>query len=257
MKNSDETLADRIRERLQVVRKSAAAVSSEAGLGRSAVQDILAGHSASPRLDTIQKLTGPLQCSLTYLVSGAHDTGYERPVKSPHRDMNLLPSIRDLESGVFRAQIPLKHRSFERNLEWAFSKAVDEPAYPTASDPRLPQFTVYPSRMADHSLDKLGIYKGDILYAAGGFGDQYELKDHQIVIVRRTIQPQDLDEWTARAVEITKEGFRLSAKSTDPTYISYDIPPATFGSENAYKIDDGWISIEAIVTAIYREMLVV
>ena len=258
MENSNETLADRIRHRLEVVGKSAAAVSLEAGLGRSAVQDILSGNSSSPRLDTIQKLTGPLQCSLNYLVSGSQGGADHPPVERPFRDLSLMPAVRDLETGVFRAQVPLKHQTFERNLEWAISKAVDEEEFPTATDLRLPNFTVYPSRLMDRSLELLGIYKGDILLAAGGFGDHYELRHGQIVIVRRTIHPQNLDEWTARFVEPTDAGFRLAAKSNDPIYGSYEIPPATsFGSENTYSIEDGWISIEAIVTGIYRKMQVV
>lgn len=258
MENTEETLADRIRHRLEVVRKSAAAVSLEAGLGRSAVQDILSGNSTSPRLDTIQKLTGPLQCSLNYLVSGSQGGADSTPAKRLFRDLSLMPVVRDLESGVFRAQVPLKHRTFERNLEWAVSKVTDEEEFPTATDLRLPGFTVYPSRLMDRSLELLGIHKGDILFGAGGSGEQYELRQGQIVIVCRTINPQKLDEWTARFVETTDTGFRLAAKSNDPIYASYEIPPATsFGSENTYSTDDGWISIEAIVTGVFRTMPVV
>ncbi|MBY3382183.1 helix-turn-helix domain-containing protein [Rhizobium laguerreae] len=259
MEKEIDTLADRIRRRLEVVRKSAAAVSLEAGLGRSAVQDILAGNSASPRLDTIQKLTGPLQCSLSYLVGGDTEIATaSKNTKQPFRDLSLMPAVRDLESGVFRARIPLEYRSFERNLEWALDKTLEERQYPVATDPRLPKFSVLPYRLLDHSLENIGIFKGDILIAASGFGDQYDLRNGQIVIVERSLASQKLDEWFARVVEETDGGFRLVPKSKDPIYQSYAIPSATIGMENTYSSGEGEsISIFAIVTSIQREISII
>lgn len=260
MENGNNTLADRIRERLEVVRKSAASVSLEAGLGRSAVQDILAGHSSSPRLDTIQKLTGPLQCSLNYLVSGTDIAGPPRDGKRPFRDLSLCPVFKDIESGVFRARVPIQHQTFERNLSWALDKILEEPEYAVASDPRLPGLSVHPYRLLDHSLENIGIFKGDILLAANGFGDQFELKAGQIVIVQHSLNEQNLDEWTARVVEDSdRGGFKLSPRSKDPVYQAYEISSATdFGSENTYHLKDKeWVTIHAIVTGIHRETLIV
>jgi transcriptional regulator with XRE-family HTH domain len=260
MENENTTLADRIRERLEVVRKSAAAVSVEAGLGRSAVQDILAGHSSSPRLDTIQKLTGPLQCSLNYLVSGTEMAATPKDSKQPFRDLSLFPSVRDLESGVFRARVPLQHQSFERTLTWALEKMIDQPEYAVASDPRLPGFSIYPYRLLDHSLENIGIFKGDILMAASGFGDQIELKPGQMVILQHSLNDQKLDEWLVRVVEETEDGgFRLAPRSKDPLYQSYEISSATdFGSENTYSLNHGeWISVHAIVASIHRDAPIV
>ena len=259
MENEPNTLADRIRHRLEVVRKSAAAVSLEAGLGRSAVQDILAGNSASPRLDTIKKLTGPLQCSLSYLVGGTEMASSNKDSKKPFRDLSLMPVIRDLESGVFRARVPLEHQSFERNLEWALDKTLEEREYPVATDLRLPQFSVLPYRLLDRSLENLGIFRGDILMAASGYGEQYELRNGQIVIVQHSLTNQKLDEWFVRVVEDTPDGFRLVPKSKDPVLLSYEIQSATtFGMENTYSsAEDEWISIHAIVTSIHRDLPVV
>lgn len=257
MNNEQETLADRIRKRLEVVRKSAAAVSLEAGLGRSAVQDILAGNSASPRLDTIQKLTGPLQCSLNYLVSGTELEG-STDRASPFRDLSLHPVIRDLESGVFRTRTPLKHQSVA-SLEWAYEKAVDEETYAVASDLRLPDLSIWPYRLRDRSLEQIGFRNNDILLAASGFGEQLDLKPGQIVVVERSLHNERMDEWTARMVEESGDGFRLTAKSQDPTCLSFDIPSATtFGSENTYTLNDReWVTIRAIVTAIHRQLPIV
>ncbi|MBX4952079.1 MULTISPECIES: helix-turn-helix domain-containing protein [Rhizobium] len=258
MEKEPNTLADRIRHRLEVLRKSAAAVSLEAGLGRSAVQDILAGNSTSPRLDTIQKLTGPLQCSLSYLVGGTEIATTSKDPKQPFRDLSLLPAVRDIESGVFRARIPLEHRSFERNLEWALDKTLEEQQYPVATDLRLPKFSVFPYRLLDHSLENIGIFKGDILMAASGFGDQYDLRNGQIVIVEHSLASQNLDEWIVRVVEESDEGFRLVPKSKDPVYRSYKIPSTTFGMENAYSSGEGEsVSIHAIVTSIHRELSII
>ncbi|MDB5618536.1 helix-turn-helix domain-containing protein [Tardiphaga sp.] len=59
-------LASRILERLAATNQNPSEVSLAAGLNRSAIRDIIA-NEANPRIDTIKKLVGPLQCSLEYL----------------------------------------------------------------------------------------------------------------------------------------------------------------------------------------------
>jgi transcriptional regulator with XRE-family HTH domain len=250
MKKEPETLADRIRARLDVVRKSAAAVSLEAGLGRSAVQDILAGNSTSPRLDTIQKLTGPLQCSLAYLVGG---TDQATPKKDEHRDIQLLPVVRDLESGVFRKSPNIGEKKFEAALAWALSK-LEEPQYPAARDPRYPDWPILPCRIRDASLEGIGVLPGDVLMASSNWMEQFDLRTGQVVVLRRTLSPQNLDEFIARYVEETDDGYRLVPKTKIDGFESFEIAGETFGVENSYSIEGGWISIEGIVTSVLRTM---
>jgi transcriptional regulator with XRE-family HTH domain len=89
---TSDQLASRIRERLSATGKSAAAVSVEAGLGRSAVADILSGNSESPRLVTIEALTGPLECSLAFLLS----------IPMPQRVMSMEHRAEKLQSEIGR-----------------------------------------------------------------------------------------------------------------------------------------------------------
>ena len=72
---SSETAVSGVAERIRIALldsgKSAGGASVEAGLSRSAIQDILAGNSASPRLDTLERLAPVLGVTINYLASGS------------------------------------------------------------------------------------------------------------------------------------------------------------------------------------------
>lgn len=62
-------VADRIQLRLIELNKSERQASLEAGLDSTTVNSIIKGvKSLNPRVDTVKKLTGPLKCSLAYLL---------------------------------------------------------------------------------------------------------------------------------------------------------------------------------------------
>lgn len=72
MTKPDNTqLVERIKERMDAVGTNPSRLSIDAGLGRSSVKDILTGRVKSPRIDTIKRLAGKLNCSAEYLVVGA------------------------------------------------------------------------------------------------------------------------------------------------------------------------------------------
>lgn len=238
-------LADRIRERLSLLKKSAAAASLEAGLGRSAIQDILAGNSTSPRLDTLEKLTGPLQCSISYLVGGSPD-----PEDEPFVDLNEIAISGVIASGTFK-----KGRT--RFLRDEIRPPENERIYPVSHDPRLPDWSIELYKMEDDSLTGRDIQKGDVLYVASPsvvmVSQQIDLFPDQIVVFEHTLHPIGLTEVGARVVEQSGEGFKLSPASQSE-YDVFEIGGATMGSENAYSVEDGWIRIKGIVVGMYREL---
>lgn len=67
------SIASRIQVRLDALGLSASRASLDAGLGRSAIGDILAGNSESPRVATLEALARVLECSVVYLVTGQSD----------------------------------------------------------------------------------------------------------------------------------------------------------------------------------------
>jgi len=232
-------LAERIRERLAAVRKSAAAASIEAGLGRSAVQDILSGNSASPRLDTLEKLTGPLQCSIAYLAGGV-DVEARKP--SYYEDLSLTAIKEVVESGVFK-------RFYQIGTPIEAPKSRE---YPHVRDPRLPKNNIRLYRLNDRSLDRRGIFPGDIIHCAD-FDEHISLKEGQIVLARHSLHPLDLSEFIVRVVHEDGEGFRLSPDSSS-SFDEFTISGASMGMENSYFLDDGSIMIEGLVVGIFRDV---
>ncbi|MDB5584873.1 MAG: hypothetical protein JWR80_10049 [Bradyrhizobium sp.] len=131
------SVAERITLRLQALGKNPSEVAKEAGLGLSAVRDILKGKAANPRIDTIRKLTHPLECSMGWLlgeetVQGdpleiSTDTAASRPSASPELVLRIVlaanPSADEvlaaLEAGGFKV-VPIGAN--------AGDNAIDDPA---------------------------------------------------------------------------------------------------------------------------------
>jgi transcriptional regulator with XRE-family HTH domain len=245
------TLAERIKERLQIVRKSAAAVSIEAGLGRSAVQDIISGNSNSPRLDTLEKLTKPLQCSIQFLVTGSPEEEglWVRPSGRQFRDLRHDPIRQDLESGVFRKEVNVPYEQIQQEVN-----AGIRPEYPVSDDPRIPGHRISPYRMLDDSLVDIGIFKNDILWGAEPPHDQIDLFDGQVVIIEHRLDAPKVSEWTARQVKVLNNGFALVPRASGMEFDGFEIESATIGLENYYHIASGTIVIRGMVAAIYREL---
>lgn len=72
------TIADRIRKNLaRLIEKDGRdlkAISKAAGLGETAVRDILQGRSGSPRIDTLEKIAGALKIDLLELLTSPEGT---------------------------------------------------------------------------------------------------------------------------------------------------------------------------------------
>ncbi len=187
------TIAERIRLRLESLGKNPSAVALEAGLSRSSVLDILKGKAANPRLDTLQKLTGPLQCSLQYL-TGAVDRPGEPDALSPAEyalyDGTIERDALELAVGVYR----------DRGAQ--LRKPV--PLTMVYRDPDHPEQSVSLAVMGDESLRAIGILRGDLItYFFAGFDDiDIPLVHGSIVLTRRVIGDGPA-EYSARQVEIS------------------------------------------------------
>lgn len=246
------SLADRIRDRLEKVGKSASGASLEAGLSRSAIPDILSGSSASPRLDTLLKLTKPLQCSIQYLVSDDPESFATELQENKFRDYGLASVVRDIENGVFRKDWP---------NDWSGRRADAEAGkiaeFAVADDPRLPGRKVSLYRLADASMVEAGLHPGDILHVAEAGDDQIDLFPSQVVLIERVLTSSKLSEFAVREVEDATDGIGLVPRPGAGLFDAYTIPYSTFGSANSYSMDDGWITIRGTVCGIYRELPVV
>jgi transcriptional regulator with XRE-family HTH domain len=234
------TLAERIQARLEALGKSASSVALEGGLSRSAVLDILRGKAASPRLDTLQKLTGPLECSLDYL-AGASD----EPGASPdHERMYALldtsvtsPAI-SLEAGVFR--------------EGKFTPAARDDAV-LYRDPRQPGWTADLYLIGDESLAGLGIRKGDIATVLEPSTEEgFPFKNGLVVAIRREISEPKAYEHSARVVEISGDKVHLVTRpaSGTPNILTVNMAEDQLGDDfpmlGSYFLLEGGGTVEVL-----------
>jgi len=255
---SETTLQERIRERLKAVGKSASAASVEAGLGNTAIRDILSGKTKSPQLATLIKLAGPLECTIEYLTGSPL-----RPPRPPepydsYRAFDPQPTdiTADLAAGVFK----------EQNV----SLAEDRPRVGTFerhvvyNDPDRPDWSPSLYRLTDHSLEALRILKGDVLTAIQPRDDaRIELTNGMLVIVRHAIMESRAEEVSARLVEFVDGATQLVCKPSRgefrPIVIREpSIQPAPAMADfmrNYYWTDEGSATIEGMVIRLTRDLI--
>lgn len=255
---AETTLQDRIRERLKAVGKSAAAASVEAGLGNTAIRDILSGKTKSPQLATLIKLAGPLECTLEYLAGSP-----PRPPRPPEPydsytafDPHPTDITDELAVGVFK----------ERDISWT----EDRPRtgsferHVVYNDPDRPDWRPALYRMTDHSLEGIRILAGDVLTAISHPEDaKIELTDGMLVIVRHSIMESRAEEVSARLVEIVDGVAHLVCRPNRgeirPIVIREralsDTQAANNFMLNYYWSDEGSASIEGVVIRLTRDLV--
>ncbi|MBB3385525.1 MULTISPECIES: helix-turn-helix domain-containing protein [unclassified Rhizobium] len=178
----ENDLSARIRNRLEALGKSAASASVEAGLGRSAITDILSGNSGSPRLATLEKLTSVLECSLAYLVGATIDPSPTPPgtedATFDHHDAGggakWVNVIEEAKVGVFEDRETARSRIADTKRHYSLFGSVDYPGWHV--------FGVF---VGDTSLTSIGIHYGDIATIAmppkHAMGQSIPLQDGALV----------------------------------------------------------------------------
>lgn len=187
------SLADRIKTRLDDLGKNPSAVALEAGLGRSSVRDIIV-NGANPRIDTLKKLTGPLECSLEYLTGEVAEPG-ERP--SQQESGGELQSAGRgrraalVETGVFR---PYGKGAPER------SRLVD-PMMINEQNYRGYAYSM--AEVGDTTLRSFLIDQGDLLIVAKKIKEPTPIRPGDLLYTALVLRsPAILSEHAIRSVEV-------------------------------------------------------
>jgi hypothetical protein len=264
------SLSDRIKSQLAKLDKNPSSVALEAGLGRSAVRDIIVGKVDHPRIDTLKKLTGPLKCSLDYLTGDTEDPGEPIPsnaVSSRGRfDSQEVHFFRWLEVGVFRSEHSSEgsmHRwegnTDDRDLE-------PNERYLVYNDFRFPDWEVDLYRVKDRSLLELDIKPGDFLTVVSPRTEEIiPLKPGSLVVVSHTVGIQGLTEISARMVELHSDGIALVGRARAP---DLSPPPIIIRESsdpendefferilpNMYLTTEGSLAVRGVVSRLTRDM---
>lgn len=252
-----ETLADRIRERLKAVGKSASAASTEAGLSNTVIRDILSGRVTSPQLGTLVKLTGPLECSIEFLTGSVPKPPRPPEPYDSYRAFDPHPTdiTADLAVGVFK----------EPGIAWKDDrpKTGTYERYVVYNDPDRPDWPPLLYMMTDQSMEGAGIRAGDVLTAiAPPYGSKIELMDGLLVIAKRSIGEGNAEEISAREVEFVEGEIRLVCRpgrgSIRPVTIRE--PSGSIRESIAnfmpdyYWSDEGSVTIEGVIIRLTREL---
>lgn len=219
-----QTIADRIQLRLDALGKNPSGVALEAGLGRSSVRDILLGRASNPRMDTLLKLAGPLQCTVDYLIGETrHDTLLPDFIGEFDPKPGEILSI--LRAGVFRPS-SAKEEEAVASLD----------RFITYKDLRYPDHWISDFAMGDNSMDAIGIYKGDIISAISlKDEEEYTLKHGDLIIVNHSLGKPDIYENSLRFVEIDGDKILLTCKS-----LTQSIEPIVLGKRLSSTFKYAW-----------------
>lgn len=205
-------VAVRIRARLSELGLSASGASLLAGLSRSAVTDILSGASESPRLDTLEKLCGPLKCSI-------HDL-----VAEPRERASVPIEVKPFESAIAARQIS--------DRGWILTDLAGETmATVTGDADRVEEIVRLINASVLNTADAPSLYEGDEQAFPGGY-----LRDQKgrgpVVVFSPGLTKR---EWLA--------GQAAAGMMADPAFRGDDF--ATLCAEQAFMVADALLAKSA------------
>jgi DNA-binding Xre family transcriptional regulator len=258
-------VASRIKQRLADLKKNPSSVALEAGLGRSSVRDIVVGKAQNPRLDTLKKLTIPLECSLQYLTGASDVPGLPmRWLQSSDpftaiNQMSLADQAVILEIGVFRTpRFDLAGEALETTRPLEYKRMI-------LGDNRFPGWEVKLYTIEDNSLANRNIAKGDFFLGAQPPQNRIiPIVPGGIVIVRHTIGTNDAQELSARLVTVIDGNIALASDSDtafdplilrDPEVtVADEVDKIESATPNFYLTETGSIKIEGIIVQMFRDL---
>lgn len=232
-------IVERIQARMAELNTNASTVSLKAGLGKTAVRDIVAGKSKKPTTDTMARIARALDCTLSYLVGDVDDPQQMRAASGP-LDLQMTSISHIVEAGVFK-----------RDTHPASSTLV-----PVLEHPGYPEHSLRAYLMGDDSMIEYGIRKGDILTVAAPFAEKrVPLTEGRLVICAQSLAPPMVTEVSARVVKIADGVVHLLTHYADGKIDAIRLvrQPEKF-PENLYISEgDTGITIDGIIVRLMRD----
>jgi SOS-response transcriptional repressor LexA len=210
-KHSPESILQaRLRELMQRQQLSHAALSRMAGLGQTAVNDIMSGRNQSPSNKAVEKLATVLDVSVEDLTrrtsdrrmalsDTAHD---ERTVRS----FEAVPLIGIAEAGAWRTVSPLP-------------ADVQESVSPARSR-NYKSFKHFALRVQGDSMNasRPPIGDGQIILCVDMADAGLEITDGRVYVVRRTRDGGQSYEMTVKRAFVFRDRIELRPESTNPAH---------------------------------------
>jgi SOS-response transcriptional repressor LexA len=202
----ESILQARLRELMQRQQLSHAALSRMAGLGQTAVNDIMSGRNQSPSNKAVEKLATVLGVSVEDLTRrfALSDRGRdERMVKAA---VEAVPLIGIAEAGAWRTVSPLP-------------ADVQESVSPARSR-NYKSFNHFALRVQGDSMNasKPPIGDGQIILCVDMADAGLEITDGRVYVVRRTRDGGQSYEMTVKRAFVFRDRIELRPESTNPAH---------------------------------------
>lgn len=195
---------NRLRALLAEKKRSARDVSLKAGLGETAIKDLLSGRNKRPSLENLSAIAGELEVSITEFAN-----------------IDDLPSGDDRKRQIVPSYLPVRHKVAAG--VWLsvdeYSQDFPEPPQAVAPDARYAEWPQWLELVEGESMNVI-IPAGRYVHVVDAIEMGYAPSHGDIVIVERRRMGGHLRERTIKEVKINGRGVELWPRSTDPKYQS-------------------------------------
>jgi transcriptional regulator with XRE-family HTH domain len=166
----ESALTRRLRDAMKDRNTNPRALSSRAGVGHTAVYDLLSGRNQKPSAQLLRKIAGALSCPLSYLAANDDEDQELLPIDSTPN----IEVIGVAETGAYREDTDESERT-----------KIAGPKHP-----RFPRARHFALLVGDNAMDRAAPFPLVLnSHALGVFmaGDHMQIEPHRIYAVRRRL----------------------------------------------------------------------
>lgn len=222
-------LAARIQERIDARETNALRLAVRAGLGKTAVHDILSGKNKKPSVLALRRIAFALETTASYLMGETDD-----PDVGVHpRGIGPIPVIGIAEAGAFRPMADIDH-AHEHELPRIF--APRSSSYPDAR-----HFAVTIRGDSMNAAKPVPLVEGMHALCVDLADAGLTVETGRIYVVRATRDAGQTYEVTIKRAFVFRDRIELRPESTNPRHRTIVLPKKTAdaGAEEVRAI--GWV----------------
>ena len=237
------TVRERVQERLTDLKKSMRAASIDAGMGETAIRDLMRRPDDSPTMETIEKLARGLNTTAAWLAFESGPKTYRPGSLGGLQDANRSFTMARVDSNV-KAGAFLRASSFDDDL----GEVISAPR-----DPDFPFARQIAYRVEGDSMDEAvprPIRDGDFIICCAWEDLGLDPQDGLIVVVQQTINDGQLRERSVKALQIEADTAIFKPMSSNPRHEAIVVP------RNLDPDDGREIKILALVRFVFDHQVI-
>lgn len=225
MPHETKELIRRIELRMRDLGFNSAEVSRKAGLGQTAVYDILNGKNLSPSIPHVKAIAKVLECSVAYIVGEAEHPGGQPQYQS----VAEIPVIGFAETGAFRQMADFDQGDSESLRKVAASRSTDHP--------KARHFALQIRGDSMNLAKPYPLIDGLIVLCIDMADAGLEIESGKIYAVRRTMDGGQTYECTVKRAKVFRDRFELLPESSNQDHKPLILPRGAGRDDAAKSID--------------------